>query len=220
MTEPTDNLDIISEHVRENLTAKDQAREKMLPMCREAIRFCSESIRAVHRQEFEKANELLETAHKLLKESEEALAGSPELVNMGSLRDAQKEYVEGCAVLNIVTGKLLPTSEELEVDTAAYLNGLGEAASELRRYLLDSMRKGDISKGEKLLAAMDDIYGVLVTIDFPDAITGGLRRTTDMLRGVLERTRSDMTLLSTQQDLGQRIEKLEQKLRILEEDRK
>jgi translin len=219
MTEPTDNLDKISEQVRENLTAKDKAREKMLPMCRDAIRCCSEAIRAIHRQEFEKANGLLESAYKLLKESEEALAGSPELVNTGSLRDAQKEYVEGCAVLNIVTGKLLPTSEELEVDSAAYLNGLGEAASELRRYLLDSMRKGDVSKGEKLLMAMDDIYSVLVTIDFPDAITGGLRRTTDQLRGVLERTRSDLTLFITQQDLGQRIEKLERNLERIEEGR-
>ena len=219
MTEPTDNLDKISEQVRENLTAKDKAREKMLPMCRDAIRCCSEAIRAIHRQEFEKANGLLESAYKLLKESEEALAGSPELVNTGSLRDAQKEYVEGCAVLNIVTGKLLPTSEELEVDSAAYLNGLGEAANELRRYLLDSMRKGDVSKGEKLLMAMDDIYSVLVTIDFPDAITGGLRRTTDQLRGVLERTRSDLTLFITQQDLGQRIEKLERNLERIEEGR-
>lgn len=219
MTEPTDNLDIISEQVRKNLTAKDEAREKMLPMCRDAIRCCSEAIRAIHRQEFEKASGLLESAYKLLKESEEALAGSPELVNTGPLRDAQKEYVEGCAVLNIVTGKLLPTAEELEVDSAAYLNGLGEAASELRRYLLDSMRKGDVSKGEKLLTAMDDIYSILVTIDFPDAITGGLRRTTDMLRGVLERTRSDLTLLITQQDLGQRIEKLEEKLERIEKGR-
>ncbi len=219
MTESTDNLDIISTQVRENLTAKDNAREKMLPMCREAIRYCSEAIRAVHRQEFDKANDLLGSANKLINESAGALAGSPELVNSGSLRDAQKEYVEGCAVLNIVTGQLLPTPEELAVDSAAYLNGLGEAASELRRYLLDSMRKGDPSKGEKLLTAMDDIYSVLVTIDFPDAITGGLRRTTDMLRGVLERTRSDMTLFITQQDLGQRIEKLEKKLEIIEKDR-
>lgn len=216
MSEPTDNLDKISDQVRENLSSKDKAREKMLPMCREAIRCCSEAIRAVHRQEFDRAEALLESARKLLKESEEALAGSSELVNTGSYRDAQKEYVEGCAVLNIVTGKLLPTPEELAVDSAAYLNGLGEAASELRRYLLDSMRRGDLSKGEGLLTAMDDIYSVLVTIDFPDAITGGLRRTTDMLRGVLERTRSDLTLLKTQQDLGQRIEKLEKRLDITE----
>jgi translin len=212
MSGPTDNLDEISEQVRQNLTAKDQAREKMLPKCREAIRYSSEAIRAIHRQEFGKAEKLLESARKLVKESEEALAGSPELINTGSLRDAQKEYVEGCAVLHMVTGKLLPTPEELGVDSAAYLNGLAEAASELRRYLLDSMRKGDLSKGEALLVAMDDIYSVLVTIDFPDAITGGLRRTTDMLRGVLERTRSDLTLVITQQDLGKRIDNLEKRL--------
>lgn len=212
MSGPADNLDMISERIRQNLEAKDTAREKMLPMCREAIRFCSESIRAIHRQEFEKAEGLLKNAHRLLDESERAVAGSPELMNTGSLRDAQKEYVEGCAVLNIVTGKLLPSPEELGVDSAAYLNGLAEAASELRRYLLDSTRKGDLSQGEGLLAVMDDIYSVLVTMDFPDAVTGGLRRTTDMLRGVLERTRSDFTLMITQQDLGQRIEKLEKRL--------
>ncbi len=212
MSGPTDNLDSISEQVRNNLTAKDKAREAMLPASREAIRYCSEAIRAVHRQEIGKAESLLDSAKKLLKESETALAGSPELVNTGSLRDAQKEYVEGCAVLAIVTGKLLPTPEELGVDSASYLNGLGEAASELRRYLLDGMRKGDLSQGETLLTAMDDIYSVLVTIDFPDAITGGLRRTTDMLRGVLERTRSDLTLVMTQQDLAGRLEKLEKRL--------
>lgn len=212
MSGPTDNLDSISEQVRNNLTAKDKAREAMLPASREAIRYCSEAIRAIHRQEIGKAEGLLDSAKKLLKESETALAGSPELVNTGSLRDAQKEYVEGCAVLAIVTGKLLPTPEELGVDSASYLNGLGEAASELRRYLLDSMRKGDLSQGEALLTAMDDIYSVLVTIDFPDAITGGLRRTTDMLRGVLERTRSDLTLVMTQQDLAGRLEKIEKRL--------
>ncbi len=212
MSGPTDNLDSISEQVRNNLAAKDKAREAILPASREAIRYCSEAIRAVHRQEIGKAESLLDSAKKLLKESEDALAGSPELINTGSLRDAQKEYVEGCAVLAIVTGKLLPTPEELGVDSASYLNGLGEAASELRRYLLDGMRKGDLSQGEALLTAMDDIYSVLVTIDFPDAITGGLRRTTDMLRGVLERTRSDLTLVMTQQDLAGRLEKLEKRL--------
>jgi len=212
MSGPTDNLDAISEQVRNNLTAKDKAREAMLPMSREAIRCCSEAIRAVHRQEIEKSRRLLESAAGLLKECETALAGSPGLVNTGSLRDAQKEYVEGCAVLSIVTGQLLPTPEELGVDSASYLNGLGEAASELRRYLLDGMRKGDLSQGEALLTAMDDIYSVLVTIDFPDAVTGGLRRTTDMLRGVLERTRSDLTLVMTQQDLAARLEKVEKRL--------
>ncbi|MCJ7743092.1 MAG: haloacid dehalogenase, partial [Dehalococcoidales bacterium] len=111
-----------------------------------------------------------------------------------------------------VTGKQTPGPGELRVDSAAYLNGLGEAVGELRRYLLDSMRGGDLSRGEELLSAMDDIYNVLVTMDFPDAITGGLRRTTDMVRGVLERTRSDLTLAIRQAELEKRIGKLEKNL--------
>ena len=212
MSGATDNLDSISEQIRQNLTAKDAAREKMLPLCRETIRYCSEAIRSIHRQEINKAEGLLESARKLLGEAEQALAGSDELRNTGFYRDAQKEYVEGNAVLTLVTGKPLPSPGELGVDSAAYLNGLGEAASEMRRYLLDGIRKGDLSQGEELLTAMDDIYSLLVTVDFPDAITGGLRRTTDMLRGVLERTRSDLTLAIRQKDLENRLEKLEKNL--------
>jgi len=217
MSSPTENLGSITEQIRQNLAAKDRAREKMLPLCREAIRCSSEAIRAVHRHEFEKAGGLLESAKKLLVESEQALSDSDEVINTGFLRDAQKEYAEGKAVLSLVTGEPLPSTEDLGIDSAAYLNGLGEAASELRRYLLDSIRKGELSKCEELLTSMDDIYSVLVTIDFPDAVTGGLRRTTDMLRGVLERTRSDLTLVITQQDLGLRIDRLEKNLEMTEE---
>ena len=209
----TDNLDLIAEEIRLSLSAKDAAREKVLPLCREIIRYSSHSIRAVHRQEFDQARELLQSARNLLGEVEPAVAEHDELSHTGFVRDAQKEFAEGSITLALVTGKPPPAPAELGVDSAAYLNGLGEAVGELRRYLLDSIRKGDLSRGEDLLAAMDDIYNVLVTMDFPDAITGGLRRTTDMVRGVLERTRSDLTLVIRQMALEKRLAKLEGNLK-------
>ena len=209
MSRLTDKLDSIAEQMRLDLSARDTAREKALPICRDAIRHCSRAIRAVHRQEFDQAVELLKSACSLLSEAEQAVAPYSELSNTGFIRDAQKELAEGNITLALVTGKRLPEPAELGVDTAAYLNGLGEAVGELRRYLLDGMRQGDLSRGEEMLSAMDDIYNVLVTMDFPDAITGGLRRTTDMVRGVLERTRSDLTLVMRQKDLENRLEKLE-----------
>ena len=208
----TDNLDSIAEQIRLNLSAKDAVREKVLPLCREVIRHSSNAIRAVHRQEFEQAKELLQSARNLLNEADQALTDGSEFSHTGFFRDAQKEFAEGSITLALVTGKSLPAPNELGVDSAAYLNGLGEAVGELRRYLLDSMRKGDLSRGEELLSAMDDIYNVLVTMDFPDAITGGLRRTTDMVRGVLERTRSDLTLVIRQKHLEKRLENLEENL--------
>ena len=204
-----DNLDSIAKEIEQDLSTKDVAREKALPLCRDAIRYCSNAIRAVHRQEFDKAAEMLQSARQILTSAEEAVAAHSELSNAGFIRDAQKELAEGNITLAVVTGKRLPEPAELGVDAAAYLNGLGEAVGELRRYLLDSMRHGDLSRGEELLLAMDDIYSVLVSVDFPDAITGGLRRTTDMVRGVLERTRSDLTLAIRQKDLETRLEKLE-----------
>ena len=205
MSKLTDNLDSIADRIRESFSAKDAAREKVLPLCRESIRHCSKAIRAVHRQEFDRAKALLQSARDLLDEATQAITAGNELGRAGFLRDAQKDFAEGSITLALVTGKRAPDPDELGVDSVAYLHGLGEAVGELRRYLLDSMRKGDLSRGEEFLSAMDDIYNILVTIDFPDAITGGLRRTTDMVRGVLERTRSDLTLAISQKELEKKI---------------
>ena len=209
----TDNLEPIADQIRLSFSAKDAAREKVLPLCREVIRHCSQAIRAIHRQEFNQAKELLGAARNLLDEVFQTMVSCSELGYTGFVRDAQKEFAEGSITLALVAGEQLPSPDELSIDAAAYLNGLGEAVGELRRYLLDSMRKGDLSRGEELLAAMDDIYSVLVTMDFPDAITGGLRRTTDMVRGVLERTRSDLTLVIRQKYLENKLEKFEGDIR-------
>ncbi len=200
-----DNLDSIAEQLRQELIARDEAREKLLPLCREAIRYSSRAIRAVHRQEFKQAEESLKAARNLLNKAEKSGVALSETGGVGITRDAQKEYAEASLTLALVTGQPLAQPKVLGVDAAAYLNGLGEAVGEIRRYLLDAMRQGDLSRGEELLAVMDDIYSALVTMDFPDAITGGLRRTTDMVRGVLERTRSDLTLAIRQKELESRL---------------
>ncbi len=201
----TDNIESIANKIRESFSAKDAAREKVLPLCRETIRHSGNAIRAIHRQEFDQAAKLLKSARDRLAEVEPGISGYGELGYTGFVRDAQKEFAEASITLALVTGKPLPGPDELGIDGAAYLNGMGEAVGELRRYLLDSMRGGDLSRGEELLSAMDDIYNTLVTMDFPDAITGGLRRTTDMVRGVLERTRSDLTLAMGQKDMADKL---------------
>ena len=201
-----DNLDSIAGKIRQDFSTKDAAREKALPICREAIRHSGNAIRAVHRQQFGQAEEMLKAAGKLLKEAKQSIAAGSELHNTSFLRDAQKEYAEGSITLALIKGEKLPDPDEPGTDYAAYLNGLGEAVGEIRRYLLDSLRRGDRSRGEELLQVMDDIYSTLVTMDFPDAITGGLRRTTDMVRGVLERTRSDLTLTIQQKELEDKLD--------------
>jgi len=211
MSRLTDDLESITEQIRVSFSVRDAAREKVLPLCREAIRHCSQAIRAVHRQEFDQAKRLLQLARNRLDRAEQAITACSELSNTGFFRDAQKEFAEGSITLALVTGKKPHDPGELGIDPAAYLNGLGEAVGELRRYLLDSIRNGDLSRGGELLSAMDDIYNILVTMDFPDAITGGLRRTTDMVRGVLERTRSDLTLVIRQKELEDRLKEFEGK---------
>ena len=201
----TAHLEAIAEKARAAFSSKDIAREQALRSSREAIRYCSEGIRAVHRGEYDDARKKLNSARDLIRDLEEVLKDHQDLLHSGFVYSAQKEYAEGCATLSIIVNGTIPGPDEIKVDYAAYLNGLGEAVGELRRYLLDGMRKGDLSRGEEILSAMDDIYGVLVTIDLPDAITGGLRRTTDVVRSILERTRSDLTLSIRQMELEKRL---------------
>ncbi|MCR4393101.1 MAG: haloacid dehalogenase [Dehalococcoidales bacterium] len=205
MKKLTENLDAFAEKIRADLEKKDAAREKVLPLCRELIRYASITIRAIHRGEFEEARKLLEEARHIQQNIESITAEWDEMRYHGFVRDSQKEYTEASAVLALVTGEPLPDPDVLRVDYTAYLNGLGDTVGELRRYLLDSMRRGDLSRCEEILSAMDDIYTMLVTMDFPDAVTGGLRHTTDNVRGILEKTRGDVTLAVTQKQLEQKI---------------
>jgi translin len=208
----TAKLETIAEKARAAFTAKDIAREQALRSSREAIRFCSEGIRAVHRGEYEDAKKKLDSARNLIQELEEVLKDHQDLFHSGFVYSAQKEYAEGRTTLAIIVDGTIPDPDELNVGYAAYLNGIAEAVGELRRHTLDTMRKGETTRCEELLGAMDDIYGVLVTMDFPDAMTGGLRRTTDSTRGILEKTRGDLTVASQQWKLEKKLAKFEGKL--------
>ena len=205
MKKLTANLDNYADRIRTELEKKDSTREKVLPLCRELIRYASITIRAIHRQEFDEAKKLLAEG-KIIKETlAQAVIEWEELGYHGFVRDAQKEYTEANAVFALVTGEPIPDPDELKVEYTAYLNGLGDTVGELRRYLLDSMRHGDLSHCEEMLSAMDDIYTTLVTMDFPDAVTGGLRHTTDQVRGILEKTRGDVTLSVRQKELEDKL---------------
>jgi len=208
MEKATTNLEAIAERIRARLSAKDVAREQALRLCREAIRYSASAIRAVHRGDFDETRSSLEKANQILRQAAEVLSEHHELLNGGFVHDAQKEYAEGRITLALALNESLPEPEELGVGYAAYLHGLAEAVGEMRRYLLDTIRSGDLSRCEEILSSMDDIYAVLIAMDFTDALTHGLRRATDVTRGILEKTRGDLTLTMRQRDLEKRIEEL------------
>ena len=208
----TDGLDEIADSAREHFTAKHGAREKALPLCRETVRFSANAIRCVHRRDFAAAEELIARAAANLKELDSALAQHPDILNAGYVHDAQKEYVEAATTLALIAGRPLPSPEDLGVLAPAYLNGISETIGELRRHLLDSLREGDVPHCEDTLAAMGDIYDVLVTMDFPEAVTSGLRRSTDAMRGILERTRGDFTMAAVQRQLEEKLDEFGKRL--------
>lgn len=200
-----ESLSIIAEKALNAFNAKHDAREQGLKISRDVIRLSANAVRAVHRGEFDIAEELIEKAKTSLQQTDAILARLPEIYHSGYLADARKEFSEANITLAVLTGRTLPQPEDIDTDVTAYLKGLGDAAGEMRRFILDCLRKDDWGRCEEIMEVMDELYGLLVTMDFPEGVTGGLRRTTDMVRGTLERTRGDLTMAMRQRQLEKRL---------------
>ena len=207
------DLQTIGRAAQEYLATKFTAREKALPKSRAAIRLCANAIRAAHRGEFAQSDKLLTEAGGLLRAMALDLREHQDIFYAGFVADAQKEYTEAALTSALMQRQPPPTPAVLGVEWAPYLNGLGEAVGELRRYILDRMRQGRLEGCEELLADMDEIYSQLITLDYPDAITGNLRRTTDAVRGILEKTRGDLTLAVSQERLNSAMNRVHESLR-------
>lgn len=209
ISEPGDSgLAAIEGWARQEFDRKNTAREQALRLSREMIRACATSIRAIHRRELDRAGSLIGQAESLNAEMQVALEGMGDLYWTGYVQDAQKELVEAVATLAFVAGNPLPDPGCMGIAPAAYVNGLAEVVGELRRYVLDQLRRGEVDQCDRLLRAMDDIYSLLVTLDYPDALTGGLRRSTDNARGILEKTRGDLTVAVRQEALQRALAEL------------
>ncbi len=209
--------DPVVQKIKADLDARNAAREEALRICRQVIRTSSNAIRAVHRNEAEKARTLIEEAGTFVREARALTEHEhPELYAAGFVHDSQKEYAEAVVTFALIQSEPIPDPDELGVEYPAFLNGVGEAVGELRRHILDIIREDQVARSDELLNAMDDIYYLLVSFDYPDALTGGLRRTTDAARAIMERTRGDLTTALRQKKLKQAISDLEEKIAGLE----
>ncbi|MBM3145355.1 MAG: haloacid dehalogenase [Chloroflexi bacterium] len=205
-------LDEIIEQIHQSFDIRTKVRDEMLNQARMLTRHCANAIRAIHREDRALALEQLREAQALAKALSENSGVHPDFFYAGYTQDALKEYAEANLTVALVTGDPFPSPEDLNLDYVPYLKGLAEAVGELRRRCMDVLRHGDSTEADRLLESMDDIYDALVTMDYSDAITGGLRRLTDIVRSVTERTRADVTMSLRQQRLEKRLQAFEEQL--------
>jgi translin len=201
------SLDDLTVEFQRRFDDKTAAREQALIASRSAIRSSANAIRAIHRGESRKASELMAEARAALNRGLAAVERHQDVRYAGYLQDAQKEYAEARITAALVAGEEVPGPDDVGVESAPYLNGVAEAIGEMRRHILDLLRAGETERGEELLTAMEDMYAVLVAIDYPDAITMHLRRSTDVARGIMEKTRGDLSLSLVQKDLRDALER-------------
>ena len=201
----------VGNRAQQEFSQRHEAREQALQVGREVIRFSANAIRSVHRQEFDEARALLSQASQRLQETTSIMEKRPEIYYAPFLADARKEFCEAHLTLAIISGGPVPQPQELAVETSAYLKGMAEVIGELRRFILDSLRKNATERCEEMMEIMEEIYGLLVVMDFPEGVTGGLRHTTDMMRGVLERTRGDLTMALRQRELERKLDAWEER---------
>ena len=201
---PSKYAEILSEiaaEAIEQFTVRNGYREQALAISREVIRFSANAIRAIHRGQFDEAQELIGRAAARLKETEDMRKDNPEIYFAGFLADARKEFSEANITLAVISGGGIPRHTDLGIDSSAFLNGMAEVIGEVRRYILDALRRDSFEGCQDMMDVMDEIYSILVTVDFPEGVTGGLRHSTDQMRGVLERTRGDLTMALRQSKL-------------------
>jgi len=206
------NLETTTNHIHEVFEARTAARDRALSQSRTLIRHCSNAIRAIHRDENTSAQQHIAEASLLVEAVHSQLEEYPDLYYAGYTQDALKEFAEANLVYAIIKDETLPTPEELMLEYSTYLLGLAETVGELRRRCLDLLLKSNFTEAERILSVMDEIYALLVTMDYPDAITGGLRRMTDLVRGIVERTRGDLAISIRQEHLENSIQRLESRL--------
>jgi translin len=207
-----EKLEAIAEQIRQQFDARTGARDQALAQARALTRACSQAIRAVHRDEDDTMNEHLAEARRLAESLRSGLKEHPDLYYAGYTQDALKEFVEANATCALIKNQPLPAPQALDVEYNTYLNGLAEVIGELRRRSLDILRHGYSAEAERLLTSMDDIYSILVTMDYPDAITNGLRRQTDVARSIIERTRGDITFSLRGEHLERAISRLSEQI--------
>ncbi len=198
--------------IREELNGLDAAREQAYKLSRGIVRSASITIKHMHREEVDEARRQLGETGTLVAKMQEALADAPQLGGGGFVGDAEKEYVEAAIVIACIAGEQVPAHTQLGVSGAVWLNGLAEVVGELRRHVLDLIREGAPERAEEYLAAMDDIHQIIMSFDYPDAISLGLRRRSDAARGMVERTRGDLTNALRQASLERRLGELEERL--------
>jgi translin len=196
-------LDNLVENTHKDFETRHQVRENALKQTRLLTRRSANAIRAIHRGERDTAEENMQAARAIVDDLKRSVEPYPEMYFSGYTQDSLKEYVEARLTINILSNETLPTPEDLGIEYSTYIRGLAETIGEMRRRCLDILRQGYSDEAERLLSFMDDIYAILVTLDYPDAITYGLRRQTDMVRGIIERTRADLTLSLREQRLQQ-----------------
>lgn len=206
-------LDELALQIHGRFDAKTVARERALPAARRSIRASANAIRAIHRAELERARDLIAESGAALADGIEAVAPHPDVRWTGPLQDAAKEFAEANVTYALVAGEPLPSPESLGVEDAPFLNGVAEAIGEGRRHVLDLLRAGEAERGAQLLGVLEDLYGLLVTIDYPDAITMNLRRSTDVARSLIEKTRGDLTIAFVQRDMAAALERHARQLR-------
>lgn len=204
----------LSESFQRRFEEKTAAREKALVAARRSIRASANAIRAIHRADLDQAHSLMEESRSAIVSGREAVRDAhPDVHFAGFLQDAEKEYAEARLTEAVVTGADLPSPDELDVELAPYLNGMAETIGEGRRAILDLLRRGELEQSERILTSMEDMYHVLVSMDFPDAITRNLRRSTDMARGIMERTRGDLSITLVQRNLQEALERHAERFR-------
>ncbi len=202
------NFDEIFADIDQNLGTIDTLREDVLQKTRSIVRMAAETIKAVHREEWDVAEKNITEMKSLLKGVREQVSKHETLLRRNYTEISEQEYAEAAILFSILHKGQLASPKDLEIPDLAWLLGLADVAGELRRHCLDAIRKGDMKTAEDALGLMEEIYRKLFSLDYPKGMTGSLREKTDTIRKLLQATRGEVSMATHMSRLNQNLEKI------------
>jgi len=195
-------------NIDQNLSVIDTMREEVLQKTRLIVRKAAETIKAVHREEWDNAEKNIAEMRTALKSVGEQVKQHETLAKRNYVEISEQEFAEAAILYSLLHESQIKTPSDLQIPDLSWLLGLADVAGELRRHCLDAIRNGNMAVAEHMLELMEEIYQNLFSLDYPKGLLGGLREKTDAVRKMLQATRGELAIATHMARLNENLEKV------------
>ena len=175
--------------ISKSLHSVNAVREYLIKNTRDVVILCSHSIIAAHNGDLRLAKLKIKNAELVLKKNQKKAKDDFKKY----LITPEQELVEACSFLAVIENKEIPSLKSMKVSKESYILGLLDCIGELKRLMLDNIRKDRLKEANRIFNVMENLYLILYPFAMFDKIIKEARRKLDVNRSLVEESRAIIT---------------------------